>query len=163
MLFTWLNQMLAQLKQLNEHFAVLVVTQRELVRTSQQQVSLLKRLVGALCPGPISLTLRSETMAGTIQYEVQLPEWPGEDSDVASGELTVQVGDGEAQVIPVEKGAAKVEGLSGPQDAAVKLSFVYVDDAGNRSAVPATFEGVLLDAIPPTDPGALGIAITGEV
>jgi hypothetical protein len=101
-------------------------------------------------------------MPGTLKFDVQLPAWPA-DSDVVSGELTTTVDGSDPVVTAVAKDQEKVSDLSGPQDSNVTLSFVYIDDAGNRSTNPATLSMVLKDTVPPPDPGTLGLVVTGEV
>lgn len=97
-----------------------------------------------------------------LQFTITLPALPPEPNDIASGELTVKVGDGDAKVIATTKEQTEVTGLEGAQDAAVSVSFSYVDDAGNKSVHPSVIADVLKDTIPPADPGALGLTVTGE-
>lgn len=124
----------------------------------------LRRMAGITNPGPIRIINVQERadMPDTIQFAVQLPEWPAEPSDVAKGQLSVKIGESDPVVQDVEKGATEVAGLEGPQDATVVLSFIYIDDAGNASENPATASVVLTDTVPPPDPGALGVRLTGE-
>jgi hypothetical protein len=95
-----------------------------------------------------------------IQFKVILP-LPPVNSDVVGGELTVTV-DGVPTVFPTTKDQTEVLDLEGPQDSIALLEFVFVDDAGNRSVSPAQAVITLADTVPPADPGALGVIITGE-
>lgn len=112
-------------------------------------------------PGPITVLITGESDMGLI-FKVSLPAEPEGALDIASGELTVTVGAGEPSVIATAKGQLSVDDLQGADGETVSASFVFVDDAGNRSVVPSTASAVLADTIPPADPGALAIEITGE-
>jgi len=101
-------------------------------------------------------------MADTINFSVVLPELT-DVGDVESGELTVTVGEGDPQVVTTNVDDTEVTGLSGAQGETVVLSFVYVDDAGNKSEVPSTLTAELLDTVPPQNPQSLGVRIEGEV
>ena len=69
----------------------------------------------------------------------------------------VVTGDDGSATIPIA-------GLPGDQNTDYSWSFVWIDDQGNESRVPATDSGTLRDTMPPSDPGdAVGIEITGEV
>lgn len=111
-------------------------------------------------PGVLQVVL-GENMADNLTFKVLLPtlESPG---DVESGELTVIVGEGEPQVIATAVEDTEVTGLEGPQGETVVLSFVYVDDAGNKSEAPAELTLVLEDTIPPQNPGSLGVEVVSE-
>lgn len=99
-----------------------------------------------------------------ITFDVQLPALPDDPTnEIASGELTIVVDGGAPDVRAVARDATLVTGLSGPQDSTVELSFVYIDNAGNKSATPSTASVVLTDTVPPPNPGALGVVVTGEV
>lgn len=98
-----------------------------------------------------------------LNFKILLPALPPEPNDIASGELTLTVGSGEAQVIATAKDQVEVVGLAGNEGEAVNASFVYIDDAGNRSANASVMPTVVLaDTIPPPDAGVLGLMITGE-
>lgn len=97
-----------------------------------------------------------------LKFKINLPALPPEPNDIASGVLTLKIGDGEEQTIPTTKYQAAVEGLSGEQGATVVASLVYLDDAGNSSIEPAKLEAVLNDTIPPPNAGALGLEVTAE-
>lgn len=115
-------------------------------------------------PGPLSVSVTGEKLM--LLFDVLIDTVTPRSEDVVSGELSIErtVG-GEVinEVRVIDPGTTHVTGLSGDDGSTVKLSFVWVDDAGNKSVNPATFEGVLLDTIAPADPGTLGIQITGEV
>ncbi len=103
-------------------------------------------------------------MPGQITFSVQLPPVPA-NGDVDSGELTVKIGDDLEfnRTFAPSDSLIVDEAFVGPQGATVHLSMVYIDDAGNRSANPAVFDGTLLDTVPPADPAAPSLVITGEV
>jgi hypothetical protein len=112
-------------------------------------------------PGPLKL-IQTGDKNGMITFKVQLPELPTDSSDIESGELTVTVA-GVPSVYQTAKNDTEVTGLSGPKNANVDLSFVYIDAAGNRSANPSIASGVLVDTFPPPNPGALGFVEIAEV
>ena len=83
------------------------------------------------------------------------------DRDVVSRELTVVVG-GEVVETKSFAGSDVLLGeVSVPQDAAVVLTLVDVDDAGNRSQ-PAVVEFIAKDTIAPVQPGAFGVSLVRE-
>jgi len=107
-----------------------------------------------------------------ITFAVVLPIPPINSADwaeIASGELTVTLPAVEPIVIATAKTdqEANLRLVSdarfvGAQGVFVGLSFLYVDDAGNRgAAVTANVE--LLDTVPPVAPEAIGLVATGEV
>jgi hypothetical protein len=109
-------------------------------------------------PGSLTLIQTGETM-DIISFKVVLPTVV--DADVESRELSVKIGDADAVVTAVAKDAVEVNGLSGPQDAAIELSLVDIDDAGNKSQA-SVLNTVLTDVFPPATPGELSIQQTGE-
>lgn len=123
---------------------------------------LLDRLRNLPDPGQISLSVTSEN--GTmLTFKIKLPPLPDDPGDIVSGELTIAVGAGEQQVIATTKEQTEVVGLTGQQGEQVNASYAFVDDAGNRSAHPSAIAGLVLsDTIPPADPGALALEVTGE-
>lgn len=114
-------------------------------------------------PGPLSISIRKEFL-NMLQFRVNLPQ--GDNlTDVVSGELTVTKtlnGETSTNTIQTALGQSSVEGLVGDDNTDVVLSFAYVDNAGNRSTLPAVLTVTLTDTIPPADPGALAVEITGE-
>jgi len=122
---------------------------------------LIKKLFSYRTPNPtsISLTVKGENM-DQLGFEVSVPRAPG--SDIVGGELRVKIGTGEEQIFPTTPEQTEVTGLTGPQGAKYQLSFVYIDDAGNRSKIPSVLSGVLTDTIPPPNPGELGIRVVSE-
>lgn len=123
---------------------------------------LLKRLRNLPDPGLLSISVTSEE-ENMLVFKIQLPAEPEGFTDIAKGELKVKIGDDAEQLIATEKGQKEVAGLKGAQGAPVSCSFVYIDDAGNRSEHPTELVGVALaDTIPPPDAGALGIQVTAE-
>lgn len=121
---------------------------------------LLERLRLLPQPGPLSISVTKEN-GSMLTFTVQLPAEPIGFNDIASGELTVTIAGGAPAVMPTTKGQTEVAGLTGNDNDSVSLSFVYIDDAANRS-YPSTFSDTLKDSIAPPQPGALGITVTGE-
>ena len=109
-------------------------------------------------PGRLTI-IEKEISMSLITFKVVLPEL--KDADVVSRELTVQVGDGAPQVVTLAKDAVEADGFTGEQDAAIHLSLVDIDDAGNRS-VPSVLDSVLVDTFPPAQPGVMVLQETGE-
>ena len=107
-----------------------------------------------------------------IKFEVVLPEPPAVASDwaeVASGELTVTIGEAEPIVVFTTKALQEIEPRNvvddrfiGPQGTVVNLTFAYIDDAGNKGASVATSQE-LLDTVPPVAPMAVGLVAVAEV
>lgn len=86
---------------------------------------------------------------------VSLPQVPAdnpESDDVVSGELTLTIGDAEPQVVATELGQTEyVVGDLPAEDTVLSASFVFIDDAGNRSVNPLTAEYTVADTTPPPD------------
>lgn len=96
-----------------------------------------------------------------MQFEIGLPTPTA--PDVASGELTIQIGSNEPFVInttPTEQTIQDAR-FSGADGETVIATFVFVDDAGNKSQAREA-SAVLADTIPPPQPGELAIRVTGE-
>jgi hypothetical protein len=120
-------------------------------------------------PKPLKLVITEEfpstgdtQMVDMLAFKVQLPTPPIEPNDIVNGQLTVQIGDNEPEVIITTKDQLEVEGLVGEQDSTVNMTFVYIDDSGNTSEEPSTLIGTLTDTFPPPKPGVLGLVVTGE-
>lgn len=114
-------------------------------------------------PDPLRIIVTGEShMPNMLGFKIVLPELPPEPNDIVSGELTVSIGEADAQLYPTTKEMTEVAGLAGEQGMAVSVSFVYVDDAGNRSEDASVLTETLVDTIPPAVPGALGLAVTSE-
>mgnify|MGYP003581273901 CR=1 FL=1 len=88
-------------------------------------------------------------MADQFRVKVLLPAVA--DPDVESRELSVDVGGTVVEVRPLDKGTPDTELLL-DQDAAVHLSLIDVDHAGNRSEA-SVFDFVVSDTVPPAQPG----------
>lgn len=173
-MWSWFSPNQKYYIQLLEQFEKLNVTQKRIANASERLatssesiatsthdiVRLMKQSIGAVKPGTLNLVVESE-MAGKLQFKVLLPVWPV-GADIVSGELTVDVA-GVVSTIPVVMDQVEVTDLEGDQDATVDLSFVYVDDVGNKSVNPSVFSGTLVDNIAPQDAGTLGIEVTGEI
>jgi hypothetical protein len=112
--------------------------------------------------GLVVFQIRSNsTMADVLVYRVSVG--PVVDADVVERRLTVTV-NGETKDDSYQSYSADTTDLgeiSVPQGANVLLTFVDVDDAGNRSE-PASFEFVASDTLPPAQPSALGVTLVRE-
>ena len=125
--------------------------------------STLKRFFKPQDPKPVKLVITGESeMANMLGFKIVLPTLPPEPNDIVSGELTVQVGAGEAAVVATTKQQTEVVDLAGEEGATVNVSYVYVDNAGNRSETASTLSVVLVDTIAPAVPGVLGVVVTSE-
>lgn len=83
------------------------------------------------------------------------------DGDVVSRELTTVVG-GEVVSTKFFAGSDVLLGeVSVPQDSAVVLTLVDIDDAGNRSQA-AVVEFTATDSIAPAQPGSFGVSLVRE-
>ena len=149
----------AAVRQLNTNLGILIAEADEL---NVKLAKLLDRLRDLPDPGPISLTVTQEN--GTmLTFTITLPALPDPPGDIVSGLLRVTVGDGAEQSFETTKEQTEVAGLTGEQGQAVNADFVWIDDAGNKSANPSKLENVILaDTIPPPDAGALGLVVTAE-
>jgi len=134
----------------------------EALRRIEKKLDLILFLLRGNGPGPLHFQITGETNA-MIQFKVQLPALPADASDIDKAELTVTVGTDAPQVMTLGKNETVVEGLTGPKNADVELSFVYLDAAGNRSAHPSTAKFTLVDTFAPPDPGVLGLVEVAEV
>ena len=85
---------------------------------------------------------------------------PAVDPDVVSRRLSVTVG-GETTTTSFSADSTSFGEVTVPQDAAVVLTLVDVDDAGNVSQ-PAVVEFVATDTIAPAQPGELGVSLVRE-
>jgi hypothetical protein len=131
---------------------------KELISVSRQ---ILERLRNLPDPGPLSFLVTQED--GTmLTFKINLPKLPDDPGDIASGKLTVTIGDSEAATIETTKEQTEVVGLTGEQGNRVLASFVYIDDAGNPSKNPSTIDVVLSDTIPPADAGVMSLEVTSE-
>lgn len=106
------------------------------------------------------------------KFEIVLPVPPANQNDwseIASGELTVKIGEAAPLVFVTTKDKQETgdrhfadEAFIGAQGTWVELSFAYIDDAGNKGS--ATTELVeLRDTIPPVAPERIGAVVTAEV
>lgn len=165
MWFLWSSSALRRLsEQLEEQKRLLKrlrFEQLELVA----RMSAIEKLLGERVrrkPGPIGFEItdeRKDDMADVIRFAVNLP--PKAAPDVVSRELTVMINDNDPVVKSLDAEVLVVDGLEGPQDAAVQVILVDIDDSGNRSeASSITF--TLVDLIPPPKPGELGVVVLDE-
>lgn len=107
-----------------------------------------------------------------IRFEVVLPEPPAVASDwaeVASGELTVTIGEAAPILVYTSKAQQETEPRNiaddqfvGPQGVIVNMTFAYIDDAGNKGAAVAASQE-LLDTVPPVSPTSIGLVATEEI
>ncbi len=102
-----------------------------------------------------------------LKFNVTLPAFDDanpNDNDVVTRRLTVSVQGG--PVITVDSAAdvttVENDGFVGNNGETVTLSLVDIDAAGNQSA-PSEAGVTLADVIPPPAPGAIGLAVTGQV
>lgn len=120
----------------------------------------IKRILGKAVPKPklVRLVITKENGI-MLEFKLVLPV-PGA-VDVVGRELTVKVADGEAVTQTVAADVLEVAGFSGADNAAVEVSLVDVDDAGNKSeARVQTF--TLVDNLAPPVPGEIGLQVTNE-
>jgi len=109
-------------------------------------------------PNPLFLVI-TRKVSRMLQFKLVLPAPTV--SDVVSRELSVKVGEAEAVVKTVDAVTTEVDGFEGADNAAVAVSLIDVDDAGNRSpAREQTF--TLADTIAPPQPGEIGLAVVSE-
>ena len=108
-------------------------------------------------PGMVFISQR-EGEDGMLKFVLELP--PKSAADVVSRELRFSVGE---QLFEVMLGAEDVESAEfvGNDNDSVTGTLVDVDDAGNRSE-PREFSFVLVDTLPPAQPGEVGLKVTGE-
>ncbi len=92
-----------------------------------------------------------------LKFEVLLPG--GHDFDVVRRVLTVDI-NGATSTVEVGLNDTTYV-FDAPQDAAVRLSLVDIDDGGNEST-PSVREFVAKDVFPPAQPGELGLNCVGE-
>lgn len=98
-------------------------------------------------------------MADKISFLVKLP--PKSAPDVVRRILTVNIGEDNQTGIDTDKELTEFGPLTGDEGAAIKITLVDVDNAGNQSE-PSVFEGVLADTFAPPAPGAIGVVAVGE-
>lgn len=143
---------------IDESLAVLTIYAGDIAEHLGTIAALLKRMAPRIKPGPLTLIVTSE-VDNMLQFKIVLPEL--KDADVVLRRLAVKVGDGEFVVREFAPDTLEADGYEGPQDAAVEVSLVDVDDAGNVSQ-PSTLSATLVDTIPPSTPDAPQLVVTGE-
>lgn len=109
-------------------------------------------------PGIITLQVTEETKM--LKFKLVLPA-PGA-ADVVSRELSVKIADADAALIELAADALEADGYEGQDNAAVEVSLVDVDDAGNRSEARVQ-SFTLTDTIAPPVPSEIGLVVTAEV
>ncbi len=111
-------------------------------------------------PGVLHANVTSEEN-GVMKFRVAIPAFPDPIGDVVKGELTVTA-NGSTQVIDISIGQTEVTDLVADEGTTAEMSYVLVDDAGNKSEIPAVFNLAVADTIAPPNPGALDANVTGE-
>ena len=140
---------------------------RQQAASLQQIVELLKRAISRPPnPGPIAFVDATEGEGNMIQGNVLLPDVTAltqkEQDEIASGRLRLTTPDGNVSVLDTDKTLRKSP-VEGEQGTLTHAHFVWVDNAGNESKVPAELDINFVDDVPPVDPSALGFESTGEV
>jgi hypothetical protein len=115
--------------------------------------------LGPPMPGPVKLFVRSEEPMSVLVFSLSLP--PAGAPDVVKRELSIKIGDAAPTVTELDGGQVLVEGLRGPQDAALEVSLIDIDDAGNRSEARVQ-QFALKDTVAPPEPGEMSLKVTGE-
>jgi hypothetical protein len=122
-----------------------------------------KQLAGPT-PGVGSLYLQIIGEGEMLQGRVKLPSIPEgtPEGEVVSGKLTLTV-NGTTQEFDTTPGQEFQEGLQFNQGDLVSGSFVFIDNAGNVSKTPKTFDEMeVKDTIAVEPEGDFGLEITGE-
>lgn len=112
-------------------------------------------------PGKIEARLTGERRIANMDflgYDVMLPAVPA-GASVDSQRLDVTI-DGVTISQEPALGTASV-GIEAPQDSAVALALIYLDEVGNASQA-STREFVATDTIAPAKPGEMTVTATGE-
>jgi hypothetical protein len=91
-----------------------------------------------------------ENMARIFATLPQVPDHP-EAGDVVSGELSYSLDGAEPTVVATALGQTEVDLGEVADDTAISASFVFIDDAGNRSATPLVASYTVADLTPPPD------------
>jgi hypothetical protein len=113
-------------------------------------------------PGLVYLRIVGEFQKGSdwmLRFKLLLPA-PGA-SDVVTRKLTVAIGAAEPVTVDLPGDALESAEYSGGDNETVSGSLVDVDDAGNQSEA-REFSFVLVDTLPPPQPGEIGLVVTGE-
>ncbi len=147
-----------------DELAPLVDVAADIAKSLECICRLLKSALGAPPnPGALSFELTGEN--GMITGNVKLPDFSAlsteDQEEISSGKLIVARGSGGTEEISAPKEATTIP-LSGAQDDTAHLEFMYIDNAGNPSKVPATLDISFPDSVAPVDPAALGWEVTGE-
>lgn len=108
-------------------------------------------------PGRVSVRSKRNISMSTFGIVFALPA-PSVPSDVASRELTVKT-DGAPDVVKTYAGPATAsDELTFNLNDSIHATLVDIDAAGNRSAPSPSFDYKVVDDVPPTQPGQIGIA-----
>lgn len=94
-----------------------------------------------------------------LRFKLVLPA-PGA-ADVVSRKLDVAIGTADAVSVELAGDVLESAEYSGEDNSPVSGWLIDVDDAGNQSE-PREFSFVLVDTLPPPQPGEIGLLVTGE-
>lgn len=83
------------------------------------------------------------------------------DADVVKRLLTLSINGEDQGTAELAANTTDLSVFSAPQDAAIVLTLVDVDDAGNKSD-PAVLEFTAVDTLAPAQPGSFGVTLVGE-
>jgi len=138
----------------------LMDAQQNLAKTQYTLAEVAKVLIQPVPdPDGLSFVVTGVEMS-QFKFKAILPELPT-DPDLAkiivSGELTLQIGTQNPVVIETAKTQTEVRDLICDPVDVIHGSFVWLDEFGKKSDVPAIFTGVLEDPqiVPNPDPGSL--------
>lgn len=109
-------------------------------------------------PDGISFLI-SEKENGMLKFVLTLPQAGA--ADVVARKLTVKVGEADAVAFDLAGDVTESQEFECADNAEVTGSLVDVDDAGNESAA-SEFSFVIVDTLPPPQPGEVGVKVTGE-
>lgn len=141
------------------------VTDLELARVL---IKVLARLLNRIGPTPtprgkLRILYLQETSNMAWKFSIGLPALPEDSAKIASAELTVQVGDATPSVQTLEKDVDLVEGFTGPAEANVKRTLVYIGTNGKRGDALVVESLLPPSSTPPTPVGDMPLTDLVEV
>jgi hypothetical protein len=95
-----------------------------------------------------------------LTFEIILPVLPTP-HDVLTRRLSYSIGGADVVTVDMSPTDVLLPGLLGEDGDTLSVTLVDIDDAGNSSE-PREQEFVLSDTIPPSQPGEIGVRVTGE-
>jgi hypothetical protein len=110
-------------------------------------------------PGMVFVKVVSEGVNGMLKFKLVLPAAGA--SDVVARKLVIGIGTADPVTEEVAGGVLESSEYSGEDGATVAGTLIDVDDAGNEST-PSAFSFVLVDTIPPPQPGEVGLVVTAD-